>query len=133
MGMEQEAIEIYEQLVEEYSIPGYGFLPCTYIKSGKIKEGKKILHDLETNYDSIPTAFGALVRAQLYAALGDYENAYKWYAFEPHHHWIPWVRIRWTALTNDSTFIKNPGFKALMRRFNLRDPAPLQNDPDLDR
>jgi class 3 adenylate cyclase/TolB-like protein/Flp pilus assembly protein TadD len=132
MGREEEAIEMYEQLAEEYSIPRYNFLGCAYIKTGNIEEGKNILHNLETKYDTIPTPWGAIKRAQMYAALGDYENAYKWYEFEPHHHFVPWVRVRWTELTNDSTFIKNPGFKALMRRMDLPDPTPYQYDPDLD-
>jgi TolB-like protein len=132
MGREEEAIEMYEQVAEEFSIPLHNFLGRAYIMAGKIEEGKKILHDLETQYDSLPTPWGALTRARMYTALGDYENAYKWYEFEPHHHHIPWVRVRWILDTNDSTFIKNPGFKKLMRRFNLPDPAPFQYDPELD-
>ena len=132
MGREQEAIEIYEQLADEYSIPRYNFSGWAYIRSGNLEEGKKILHDLETKYDTIPTPWGALKRADMYLALGDYDNAYKWYGFEPHHHFVPWIRVMWPALTNDSTFIKNPGFKALMRKMDLPDPSPFQYHPELD-
>ena len=68
----------------------------------------------------------------MYVSLGDYEKAIQWYKFEPHHHWAPWVRVRWPRLTNDSSFIKDPRFKALMQRMNLPDPASFQYDPDLD-
>ena len=132
MGKEKEAIEMYEQVAEEFSIPVYNFLARAYARAGRIDEGEKILHDLETKYDITPTAWGALTRARIYTALGDYENAYKWYEFAPHHHHIPWVRVRWFLDTNDSTFIKNPGFKTLMRKYNLPDPAPFQYNPDLE-
>ena len=71
----------------------------------------------------------AIMRGELYAALGDYENAVKWYSFEPHHHFAPWIRVRGK---HDSSFYDYPGFKKLMRRFNLPDPAPFQYDPDLE-
>jgi tetratricopeptide (TPR) repeat protein len=128
MGRNEEGIEIHEELVANYPIQKYDWLGIAYIKSGRIEEGKKILKDLETKYDTIPSSWGALKRAQMYTALGDYDNAFKWMAFEPHHHFAPWIRI----FVNDTLFIQDPRFKALMRRMNLPDPAPLQYDPDLD-
>jgi tetratricopeptide (TPR) repeat protein len=130
MGKENEAIEIHEQLVTDYGMPKYDNLGMAYIRSGRIDEGKKILKELETKYDTIPSPWGALKRAQLYAALGDYENAVKWYKFEPHHHFVPWVRVG--DHMYDSTFQNYPGFKELMRRFDLPDPAPIQYDPALN-
>jgi len=128
MGREEEAIEIYEQLVNDYSLPRYNLLGTAYIESGNIEEGKEILYELETKYDTIPSGWGALIRAQMYTALGDYDNAFKWLEFEPHHHFVPWIRVG----DNDSSFIKDPRFKAMMRRMNLPDPAPFQYDHDLD-
>jgi len=132
-GRENEAIEFYEQLVEKYSKPEYNFLGRVYIESGKIDEGIKILNNLETKYDTVPSAWGALKRTEMYAALGDYDNTFKWGEFEPHHHFAPWVRVRWNiCYSKDSSFIKDPRYKALMRRMNLPDPAPFQYDPELD-
>ena len=128
MGRNEEGIEIHEELVANYPIQKYDWLGLAYIKSGRTEEGKKILKDLETKYDTIPSSWGALKRAEMYAALGDYDNAFKWLEFEPHHHFAPWVRI----FGNDSLFIQDPRFKALMRRMNLPDPSPFQYDPDLD-
>ena len=127
MGQNEEAIELYEERVAEYQIPKYNELGFAYIVSGRVEEGKEILAELETKYDTIPSPWGALQRAQMYAALGDYENAFKWYNFEPHHHFVPWVRS-----SDDSLFVKDPRFKTLMRKMNLPDPAPFQYDPDLD-
>ncbi len=133
MGREEEAIEIYEQLAKDYSQHSYNFLGTAYIKSGNIEEGKIILHDLETKYDTIPSGWGAVKRAQMYTALGDYDNAFKWWNFEPHHHFAPWVRVGYPIpYVSDSSFIKDPRFKEMMRRMNLPDPAPFQYDPELD-
>ena len=128
MGRNEEAIKIIEQLIDKFSLPEY-FTGLAYIRSGRIEEGKKSLKELETKYDSIPSPWGAIMRGELYAALGDYENAVKWYSFEPHHHFAPWIRVRGK---HDSSFYDYPGFKKLMRRFNLPDPAPFQYDPDLE-
>ncbi len=133
MGKEEEAIEIYKQLTEIFPPAKFFSLSTGYILSGNIKEGKKILHELETQYDTIPSAFGAYIRSRMYAGLGDYDNAFKWFEFEPHFHFVPWVRTGWNIrYTRDSSFIKDPRFRALMQRMNLPDPAPFQYDPDLD-
>jgi len=130
MGRYEEAVKIHEERVAKYQIPKHNALGVVYIRSGKVEEGRKILADLETKFDTIPTGWGALKRAQLYAALGDYENALKWYNFEPHHHFIPWVRVESYRYSSD--FLDYPGFKELMRRLNLPDPAPFQYNPELD-
>ncbi len=127
MGQNEEAIELYEERVAEYQIPKYNELGFAYIVSGRVEEGKEILAELETKYDTIPSPWGALQRARMYEALKDYDNAFKWYNFDPHHHFVPWVRS-----SDDSLFVKDPRFKTLMRKMNLPDPAPYQYDPDLD-
>lgn len=127
MGQNEEAIELYEERVAKYQIPKYNELGFAYIVSGRVEEGKEILAELETKYDSIPTPWGAFQRARMYAALKDYDNAFKWYNFDPHHHFVPWVRS-----SDDSLFVKDPRFKTLIRKMNLPDPAPYQYDPDLD-
>lgn len=129
MGRNEEAVKIHEEIVANSPVKKYNWLGLAYIRSGKIEEGKEILKNLETKYDTIPSSWGALKRAQMYAGLGDYENAFKWYNFEPHHHFVPWVRVR---VNYDSSFIDYSGFKELMRRCNLPDPTPFQYDPDLD-
>jgi hypothetical protein len=65
----------------------------------------------------------------MYAALKDYEDATKWFSFEPHMHFLPW-RLR-LKHSYDSLFVKDQRYKALLRKMNLPDPAPFQYDPDL--
>lgn len=134
MGRLEEALEINQQLLNEYPLVRYSpFLAKEYILSGNIEMGKQILDEWDTKLDTIPSAYGAYLRAEIYTALGDNDNAFKWYEFEPHHHWVPWVRVRWNMpCVKDSSFIKDPRFKELMRRMNLPDPAPFQYDPELD-
>jgi tetratricopeptide (TPR) repeat protein len=135
MGRMDEANEIYQQLMNEYPRPKhyYYFLGVDYVLSGKIEEARKILSDMDTKYDTIPNSWGAWQRTEIYTALGDYDNSFEWFQFEPHHHFVPYIRVNWPLLTKDSAFIRDPRFKELMRRFNLPDPAPYQYDPDLDK
>ena len=128
MGRQEDVIEIYEQLAAELSRP-IGFLLNNYVRAGKLEEGKEFLKEIEAKNDTIPSGWEALVMAEMCAAMGDYDNAIKWYSSEPHHHFVPWVRVR---VIYDSAFHDHPGFKKLMQRFNLPDPAPFQYDPDLD-
>jgi class 3 adenylate cyclase/TolB-like protein len=129
MGQHEEAIKLFEERVLEYQVPAYSELGFAYIISGRIQEGKEILAELETKIDTIPSPWGALNRATMYAALKDYENATKWFSFEPHMHFLPWrLRLRHSY---DSLFVKDPRYKALLRKMNLPDPAPFQYDPDL--
>jgi tetratricopeptide (TPR) repeat protein len=124
MGQNEEAIELFEERVADYHIPRYNELGYAYIVSGRIEEGKEILAELDTKYDTIPSPWGALQRSRMYAALKDYDNAIKWYDFEPHHHFTPWV----VRGSDDSLFVKDPRYKVLLRKMNLPDPAPFQYD-----
>jgi hypothetical protein len=128
MERHEDVVEIFEQRSTGRPRP-LGFLLGNYVRAGKVEEGMELLKEIEAIYDSIPNSWDALVMAEIYAAVGDYENAVKWYSSEPHHHFVPWVRVR---VVYDSAFHDHPGFKKLMRRFNLPDPAPFQYNPELD-
>ena len=51
----------------------------------------------------------------LYGALGRFDDAFKWIAYEPHHMWIPWVAVMpmWKPLHND------PRYKKFVDSLNL--------------
>ena len=126
MGSENEAIEMHEQLVADFGVPKGNLADC-YLRAGRIEEAREIIKEYLANIDSIPTPGEAYGMAHAYRALGDYDNAFKWFNFEPHMHWVPTVRF-----TEDSLFREDPRFKILMRKMNLPDPSPPQYDPDLE-
>ncbi len=126
MGKEKEAIEIHEQLVADFGVPKGNLAGC-YLRAGRIEEAREIIKEYLANIDSIPSPGEAYGMAHAYRTLGDYDNAFKWFNFEPHMHWVPAVRF-----TEDSLFREDPRFKILMRKMNLPDPAPFQYDPDLE-
>jgi class 3 adenylate cyclase/TolB-like protein/Tfp pilus assembly protein PilF len=127
MGREKEAIEMHEQLVADFGVSKGNLAGC-YLRAGRIEEARQIFEEFLTNIDSIPSPGEALGMATVYRALGDYDNAFKWFNFEPHMHFVPW-NVRGN---DDSLFVKDPRFKALLRKMNLPDPAPPQYDPDLE-
>ena len=135
MGRTEEANRIFEEITDQLpNVPGYYFLFMGkhYLLSGQHEKGMKILNDMDTLYDIEPTAWGALQRADMYTALGDNDKAFEWYNFQPHHHFVPWVRYMWNIPpVKDSSFFYDPRFKELMRRMNLPDPTPFQYDPEL--
>lgn len=134
MGKIEEAMKIFDELIKEFpERPKHFFLFIgkQYMLSDRVEEGLKILDEMDTKYDVNHSAWGALQRAEMYTALGDFDNAFKWYQFDPHHHWVPWVRVRWDIPSaTDISFADDPRFAELMRKFNLPDPAPFQYNPD---
>ncbi len=136
MGKTAEGIEIFEEILSNRpDIPEhfFPFIGKAYLLTGNIEKGMKILNEIDTKYDINPSAWGALQRAAMYTALGDYDNAFKWYQFEPHHHWVSGVRVLWNMpFAKDSSFVKDPRFNELMQRMDLPDPAPFQYNAQLD-
>jgi hypothetical protein len=127
MGRENEAIKIREQLIADFGAPKESLIE-PYIRVGRIEEAREIFNEIESKFDSLPSPFEAMGRAMLYRTMGDYDNAFKWFNFEPHHHHVPW----YVRGNQDSLFVKDPRFKALLRKMNLPDPAPPQYDPELE-
>jgi len=136
MGRTTEGIEIFEEVMSSRpDIPQYFFLFIgkTYLLTGNIDKGMKILNEMDTKYDTIPSAWGAFQRAGMYTALGNYDSAFKWYQFEPHHHFVTGVRVLWNSpFAKDSSFVKDPRFNELMQRMGLPEPAPFQYNAELD-
>jgi tetratricopeptide (TPR) repeat protein len=127
MGREHEGLEIKEQLVADFGAPKSSLI-SPYIKVGRIEEAREIFKEVESKFDSIPSPGEAWDRAWMYLDFGDYDNVFKWFNYEPHMHWVPWG-VRYIQ---DSLFVKDPRYKALLRKMNLPDPAPPQYDPELE-
>jgi TolB-like protein/Flp pilus assembly protein TadD len=109
--MFEEAIAVHQKAAEISRFWKWG-LGMTYLEAGKIEEAQKILTELEREE---PTSWRALWLAQLYAALGEKEKAFRWLAYEPPHAWLPWVRV--SPLYDDMR--DDPRFKELLHRLNF--------------
>jgi TolB-like protein/Tfp pilus assembly protein PilF len=102
MGREEEAIETHKKMVELY--PGLkGRLAYTYARTGHFKEAESIMKDLEA--DISPGK--AWILAQIYTALGNKDEAFKWLSYEPPLYAVPWASVmpEFQILHDDPRFI----------------------------
>lgn len=116
-GKTEEGLELLKNSYEIYPgwILGYG---PNLIKAGKIKEGKALIKQLE----SLPyNGYRALVLANMYDKLGDFDKAFEYLNYEQQHAWYPWIRV----LFFSDEIRKDPRFLKIIRDMNLPDPAPL--------
>jgi serine/threonine-protein kinase len=98
--------------------PGLSF-KLAYIlgQAGRTDEARRVLDQFER----LPiTPIGALNRALMHGLLGDNDEFFRWIDYEPHHAWVPWIRVI-PGLAPPS-IRKDPRFQVEMRRMNL--PMP---------
>ncbi len=111
MGMIEEAIAVSQKAAARYPNLRY-LLGCAYAMAGRRDEALKILAELEKEE---PTPFGALSLVELYTALGNKNEAFRWLNYENPHCWVPWVRV----LPPFKPLRDDPRFKGLLQRMNL--------------
>lgn len=103
----------YEEAIAAHKKAGdLGALGHTYALAGRRDEARKILAELE---EDEATPWGAYSLAVLYTALGKKDEAFRWLAYEPHHAFVPWVRV----LPEFKPLWVDPRFKDLLQRMNL--------------
>ena len=105
-GRFEEAVATHEK------ITGFWWsLARLYTEVGREEEAREIMAKLEEEPNSL-RAFGL---AACYTDLGEKDKAFQWLAYEPHHAWVPAVRIfSWfTPLRDD------PRFHELLQKMNL--------------
>ena len=130
MGKTDEAIRLFEENVHR---PPWGplfkyfDLAPNYIRVGRIEEGKAILEELENEFDSIPSPFGALCRVRIYGALGDKDKAFEWMKFRPHHVWLAWMR---GDPVIDEKVKSDPRFAEILKEMNLSPTLTLVYNPE---
>jgi serine/threonine-protein kinase len=92
-----------------------------YVAAGRREEARKLLAELNRQKVIAWTAFW---RVAIYGALGENDEAFRWLNYEPHHVWIPWIRVipgwGFERLRND------PRFPAQLRRMNLPPVKPAR-------
>jgi tetratricopeptide (TPR) repeat protein len=85
-----------------------------YVAAGRTAEARKLLAELN---QQAPDPWTAYWRVELNAALGEYDEAFRWLDYEPHHTWVPWVRV--IPRPGLAALRKDPRFPALLRRWKL--------------
>ena len=107
-GMYEEAIAAHENLGPRWN----AFRGRTYAMAGRMAEAQKLLEELESQR---PTPWNAYGLAVLHTALGNKDEAFRWLAYEPHHAWVPGVRVEaWFEPLRD-----DPRYKDALRRMKL--------------
>jgi TolB-like protein/Tfp pilus assembly protein PilF len=110
-GMYEDAIALHEKVVTIN--PAWKWaLGRTYADAGREEDAQRILAELE---EEEVTPWNALGLAIVNSALGEYDEAYRWLAYEPPHAWLPWTTID-PLLTVPRD---DPRFSDLLRRLNL--------------
>ncbi|MDR8392885.1 helix-turn-helix domain-containing protein [Aliifodinibius sp. S!AR15-10] len=114
----EEAIKAHERAVELNPRWKFG-LGHTYAVAGMTDKALEIANELSSN----PTPIGNWGLAEIYAALGDKDEALRWLeaCYESRFSWMPW--IEWNP--NFEPLYDNPHFQDLLGRMNVRSRSTL--------
>lgn len=110
-GKIDEAIVAHKKLIDVF--PPWTFsLGYTYARIGNIEGAEEILAELEKREINPWNAFSLAV---MYTALEDFDKAFQWINWEPHHAFTAWVAVmpEFYKLHDD------PRFKEFLVRLNL--------------
>jgi tetratricopeptide (TPR) repeat protein len=111
LGRYDDAIQAHQKLVE--LMPHWKWqLGHTYAVAGQLDKARKILEELEKTPVIPFTAHGRIV---VNAALGNYDEAFKWLAHEPHHAWTAWVAV----MPELDNLRSDPRYETFIERLNL--------------
>lgn len=110
----EEAIPVFETMAS-YHAKWRWLLGRAYAEAGRRREALAIRTAMEAEPPSSWNAIGLVV---LNTALGDYDEAFRWLDYEPHHAWVPWLTVdpMLIAPRND------PRFAAFVARLKLPPP-----------
>jgi TolB-like protein len=109
-GRHQEAIAAIEK-ASEGSQYRWALGPA-YAAAGRREEAVRLLDELTREK---VTPWRAFWRAINHAQVGDLDEAFKWLEYEPHHIFVPWVRVLdWAAPLH-----RDPRFPAQLERMHL--------------
>ena len=96
-------------------------LGSTYVVAGRRDEALRILEEIEAQKVG---PYNALARAMLHNALGNLDEAFRWFNYEPHHAWVGWVRV--DSLMYGIAVRADPRFEELMNRMHLPMPPDAE-------
>jgi TolB-like protein/Tfp pilus assembly protein PilF len=94
------------------SPPWKPYYAAMLARTSRVAEARHTLAELEAEPVN---AGGALFRGMARAMLGDMDEAFRWFAHQPEHAWLPWLRV-WPGL---DSLRRDPRFPALLEHLNL--------------
>jgi len=115
MGRHDEAIAASLKTAE-YAPPRTFSLGIAYALAGRTDEARAVL---ETIVKRQPTAYNMWARAMLQMYLGDRDAFFTSIAYEPHHAFVPWVRVEPAMIRLKD----DPRYAQLFARLKL--PLPM--------
>lgn len=89
-----------------------GSLGFIYASAGRNDEARRVLAELHRQ-PSRPMR--SLWKAYINGALGDWDEAFRWLAYEPHHVWVAWVGVQGWIVPPEN----DPRYVDLRRRMNV--------------
>jgi len=116
MGRHDEAIAA-GQRAAEYAPPRTYSLAIAYAMAGRTDEARGVL---ETILKRPPTPYNMWARAMVYMYLGDRDEFFTSIAYEPHHGFVPWVRVEPAMIRLKD----DPRYPQLFARLKL--PLPVR-------
>jgi TolB-like protein/Tfp pilus assembly protein PilF len=115
LGRHDDAIKAGERLAANNPFQTF-VLGLAYASAGRLQEAREVLAKLEA---APVTPFGAWGLANLHSQLGNLEQAIKWLEYEPHHAFVPWMRVAPELVPLRNT----PGFSRMLERMKLPPPV----------
>jgi serine/threonine protein kinase/tetratricopeptide (TPR) repeat protein len=116
MGRHDEAIAACQRAAE-YAPPRTFALGIAYAMAGRFDEARGVL---ETIKKRPPTSYNMWARAMVQLYLGDADGFFTSIAHEPHHAFVPWVRVEPAMIRLKD----DPRYAQLFQRFKL--PLPVR-------
>ena len=116
MGKHDDAIAACKRAAE-YAPPRSFSLGIAYALAGRTDEARRVL---ETITKRPPTSYNMWARAMLYLYLGDADQFFTAIAHEPHHAFVPWVRVEPAMIRLKD----DPRYAQLFATFKL--PLPVR-------
>jgi hypothetical protein len=116
MGRHDDAIAAAKRAIE-FAPPWTFALGVAYVRAGRVDDARAVLGVMQKRPS---TAYNQWARAMLHLYLGDADEFFTAIGSEPHHAFVPWVRVEPPIVR----FKDDPRYAALFARLKLPLPSP---------
>lgn len=115
-GRFEDAVEIHEQIPTGNPVRNWALGP-SYAMTGRVEDALRIASEMSVN----PGPKDRLHLAFTYAALGDFDEAMRWFeiCYETRTDWLPWIALEQTYGGMLEGIRQDPRFQSLIERLKL--------------